>query len=59
MPSNKQYYDQFPVGAEPRLSDVLSDPVIQVMMARDGVSEAERRSVIHCAQRSLRARTQG
>ena len=43
-------------GHEPDLSEVLSDPVIHAVMARDGVTEEELLSVITCAQMKLQAR---
>jgi len=47
---SKAYLD----GHEPRLADVLDDPVIQAMMARDGVG---RREIVDLAS-ALRARLQ-
>lgn len=32
---------QFCAGREPRIADMLADPLVRVMMARDGVSREE------------------
>jgi len=58
MSSELPFSNQSPYGLEPRLSDVLSDPVVHAVMARDGVTEAELRSVICHAQRSLKTQAQ-
>jgi len=58
MPSELLFSDQIPCGLEPRLSDVLNDPLIHAVMARDGVTDAELRSVICRAQRSLKIQAQ-
>ncbi len=55
MSSQTRFSTNTTLGLEPRLSDVLKDPVIHAVMARDGVTEDELRSVILCAQRNLRA----
>jgi hypothetical protein len=36
---------------EPRLDDLLGDPVVQAVMARDGVSRAD---VLECVERARR-----
>lgn len=36
-------------GAEPPLEDMLADPIVQAVMARDGVSEGELRAVVAAA----------
>ena len=41
-------------GAEPRLGDVLGDPLVHAVMRRDGVSQAQLRAVIARAQACLR-----
>jgi len=56
MSSAIQVSEQLSYTLEPRLSDVLNDPVIHAVMARDGVTEAELRSVICRAQKGLRVR---
>jgi len=58
MSSVLPFSDETPYGLEPRLSDVLNDPLIHAVMARDGVTEAELRSVICRAQRSLKIQAQ-
>ena len=41
---------------EPRLEDVLADPLVHLVMARDRIGMAELRAVIADAQRRLRSR---
>ena len=43
-------------GVEPALSEVLADPVVHLVMRRDGVSPCELRRVIVAAQGKLRSR---
>jgi hypothetical protein len=43
-------------GVEPRLDEVLADPLVHLVMARDGVGLAELRAVVADAQRRLRSR---
>lgn len=38
---------------EPQLPDVMADPIIGMLMARDGVSRDELRSLIERVRRSL------
>lgn len=40
-------------GVEPKLCDLLDDPLIHLVMRRDGVTRAELRAVIRDAQRAL------
>jgi hypothetical protein len=40
-------------GQEPGLVDVLADPIVHLVMRRDGVSQAELRAVISRAQARL------
>jgi len=56
MPPKTAFTSNTTFGHEPLLSEVLSDPVIHAVMARDGVTEEELRSVITCAQMKLQAR---
>ena len=42
-------------GVEPALSEVLADPVVHLVMRRDGVSPCELRRVIVAAQGKLRS----
>jgi len=58
MQSRINFSDNRVLGFEPHLSEVLSDPVIHAVMARDGVTKEELCSVILSAQKSLRARLQ-
>jgi len=58
MSSELPFSNQSPYGLEPRLSEVLNDPLIHAVMARDGVTDAELRSVICHAQRSLKIQAQ-
>jgi hypothetical protein len=39
---------------EPRLGDVLGDPLVHAVMRRDGVSQAQLRAIIARAQACLR-----
>jgi hypothetical protein len=41
-------------GEEPDLADVLADPVVHLVMRRDGVSHCELRAVIAAARAKLR-----
>jgi len=41
-------------GEEPKLSDVLADPLIHLVMRRDGVSRAQLDAVIAQARAALR-----
>jgi hypothetical protein len=41
-------------GTEPRLCDVLGDPLVHAVMRRDGVGQAQLRAVIARAQACLR-----
>lgn len=43
-------------GVEPALAEVLADPVVHLVMRRDGVSPCELRRVIVTAQSKLRSR---
>jgi hypothetical protein len=43
-------------GAEPALEELLADPVLHLVMRRDGVSPAELRAVIAAARARRRAR---
>jgi hypothetical protein len=43
-------------GIEPDLNDMLADPVVHLVMRRDGVTEAELRRVIAAARAMLRSR---
>jgi hypothetical protein len=56
MTSKTKFTGSVPFGLEPRLSEVLSDPLVHAVMARDGVTLDELRSVIHHAQSNLRQR---
>ena len=51
MPSK---YDEF--GREPDIDDVLADPTIKILMARDSVREEDLRGLIVRAQSALSAR---
>ncbi len=42
-------------GAEPSLTEVLGDPLVQLIMQRDGVKEADLRRLIDAARRRLTA----
>jgi hypothetical protein len=44
-------------GAEPALEELLADPVLHLVMRRDGVSPGELRAVIAAARARRRART--
>ncbi len=39
---------------EPRLAEVLDDPVILAVMARDGIGRAEMMELVRAAQQKLR-----
>ncbi len=41
-------------GEEPRLVDILADPIVQLVMRRDGVSLAQLQAVIARARAALR-----
>jgi hypothetical protein len=41
-------------GAEPALHEVLADPLVQLVMRQDGVSQAQLRGIIARAQACLR-----
>jgi hypothetical protein len=43
-------------GAEPRLEELYADPLLHLVMARDGVSEAALREAVASAQAKLAAR---
>ena len=43
-------------GTEPALADLLADPIVHLVMRRDGVSEETLRRVIAAAQTMLRSR---
>jgi hypothetical protein len=43
-------------GREPTLAEMLADPLVALVMRRDGVSPAELRSVVATAQTRLRGR---
>ena len=43
-------------GTEPALADLLADPIVHLVMRRDGVTEAELRHVVAAAQAVLRSR---
>lgn len=55
MLTQSSFVGKIPRGVEPRLTEVLRDPIVHAVMARDGVTEDELRSVIRLAQRNLRA----
>ena len=38
---------------EPKLDDLLSDPILDVLLARDGISREELRRVVDQARRTL------
>jgi len=38
---------------EPRLTEVLDDPMILAVMARDGIGRAEMVELVHAAQQKL------
>lgn len=55
--------DQWPAGTEPLLADVLADPLVQLVMRRDGVTPqalhrviADARADLACTLPSCRAR---
>jgi hypothetical protein len=43
-------------GCEPTLDELLADPIIRMLMARDGVSEAAIRQLADKIQNGIRAR---
>jgi hypothetical protein len=43
-------------GKEPRLAEVLADPIVHLVMRRDGVTEEKLLRVIAAAQAVLRSR---
>ena len=43
-------------GTEPALADMLADPIVHLVMRRDGVTEDALRRVIEAAQAMLRSR---
>jgi hypothetical protein len=53
MTSTLKFSNNAALGLEPRLSDVLSDPLVHAVMARDGVTHDELRTVIRRAKRHL------
>lgn len=44
-------------GIEPALEDILSDPLTEAVMRRDGVSPATLRSIVMSARETLRTRS--
>lgn len=40
-------------GDEPRLAEVLDDPMIRTMMARDGIGHAEMVELVHAVQQKF------
>lgn len=52
--SRKEMYAE--AGIEPALEDLLTDPLTQALMSRDGVSSASLRALIREARENLRAR---
>jgi len=56
MSPKTRFSGDYSSGLEPHLSEVLNDPVIHAVMARDGVSEEDLRSVITCAQMKMQRR---
>lgn len=53
-PRHEPYADG---GIEPALEDLLSDPLTEAVMRRDGVSPAMLRSIVMSARETLRTRT--
>jgi hypothetical protein len=45
-----------PAGKEPTLADMLADPIVALVMHRDGVSPAQLRTVVATAQGKLHQR---
>jgi hypothetical protein len=43
-------------GKEPALAELLADPLVRLVMRRDGVSPAALRDIVAAAQRGLRDR---
>jgi hypothetical protein len=43
-------------GAEPSLAEILADPIVHLVMRRDGVAEIELRLVIAAAQARIGSR---
>jgi hypothetical protein len=43
-------------GREPTLDEVLTDPLVALLMRRDGVSAAQLRAIVTTAQERLRGR---
>jgi len=56
MSSKDQLSNTGALTCEPRLSEVLNDPVVHAVMARDGVTREDLCSIIRNARQSLRAR---
>jgi len=40
-------------GVEPRLCDLLDDPLVRLVMSRDGVTRDQLRAIIRAAQQAL------
>jgi hypothetical protein len=53
---NMQNYKCWSGNDEPRLDEVLADPLVHLVMVRDGVVMAELRAVVARAQCALRHR---
>ena len=53
-PPRKEMYAEG--GIEPRLEELLNDPLTEVLMRRDGVSAASLRELISSTRRGLRER---
>lgn len=43
-------------GTEPRLEDMISDPIVHLVMRRDRISVEDVRAVVDAARRRLRLR---
>jgi hypothetical protein len=52
--ARKELYAE--AGIEPALEDLLTDPLTQALMHRDGVSPSSLRALIRATQESLRSR---
>ena len=46
------------LSGEPSLDDMLKDPIVRILMKRDGLSEEMVRAVFRDAARRLRARSE-
>ena len=53
-PRNEPYADG---GIEPALEDLMTDPLTEAVMRRDGVSAATLRAIVMSARESLRTRS--